>query len=69
MTLDRFLPPTAKSKQAPGISDKEKCADCGNELSPKEMTYKLSIRGKEKKYCPGCAKRILRPQENSELDL
>ena len=70
MTLDQFLPPYAtKPRQDPGISVEERCTECGNKLSFKEPKYILRIKGKEGPYCPRCAKKILRPLENTEASL
>jgi len=71
-TLDQFLPPTTvKTKKDTGIDIEEKCSNphCGKKLSPKDPIYTLRVRGKEGKYCPACAKAILRPQENTEENL
>jgi len=70
--LDRFLPPTAvKPKHDQGIFVEERCSNpqCRKILGPKVAKYTLRIKGKEEPYCPDCAKKILRPQENTEQNL
>jgi len=68
-SLDRFLPPTAvKPKQDSGIFVEERCSNphCRKILGSKEAKYVLRIKGKEGVYCQTCAKKILRPHENTE---
>ena len=47
-------------------SKEEKCSECNKVLDEKEIRYTLSIKGKSKVYCQSCAKRILKPQEQTE---
>jgi len=71
-TLDRFFPPTAvKPKQDSGVFVQERCSNpkCRKILGPKVAKYVIRIKGKEQPYCQDCAKKILRPQENTETNL
>jgi len=64
MGLDLFLPSTANQKPV-----EERCAGPGCRKIIRGVKYALTIKGETKSYCAACAKRILRPQENSEADL
>jgi DNA-directed RNA polymerase subunit RPC12/RpoP len=55
-----------KRKEDPAVSVEENCAKCGRKISHVEPKYRLRIKGKEAPYCQGCAKKILKPQEQSE---
>lgn len=71
-TLDKFLPPSqVKPKEDPQIIviAKEKCAKCRKTIPLTEPKYNLKIKGKIGVYCQPCAKKILRPQENTEASL
>jgi len=71
-TLDKFFPPTVvKAKQDSGVFVQERCSNprCRKILGAKEAKYVLRIKGKEAPYCSACAKKILRPQENTETNL
>lgn len=67
MSLDAFLPPVAvKKKEDPAVFVEENCAKCGRKITQVEPKYRLRIKGKEAPYCQPCAKKILKPQEQSE---
>lgn len=71
-TLDKFLPPSmAKPKQDTGVFVEERCANpkCRKILKITDIKYTLAVKGEKKTYCQICAKKILRPHENTEQDL
>lgn len=71
-TLDKFFPPSmAKPKQDPAVFVEERCANpkCRKILKITDIKYTLKIKGKEATYCQPCAKKILHPQENTEVSL
>jgi hypothetical protein len=64
-TLDSFF--GAKPKQ---VLVEERCSNSRcRKLLGKGPKYTLTIKGEEKLYCQTCAKKILRPQENTEGNL
>jgi len=68
-TLDRFFPPSVvKTKQDPAVVVEDKCSNpkCRRKIPFNEPKYTLRVKGKEGVYCQTCAKRILRPQENTD---
>jgi DNA-directed RNA polymerase subunit RPC12/RpoP len=64
LTLDKYLPPYETKPKPSAVSVEETCTKCGKPISPPK--YTLKIKGEEKPYCRDCAKKILKPQENSE---
>jgi hypothetical protein len=68
-TLDKFFPPTmTKPKQDPDVFAEQRCANrkCRKILKITDIKYTLTVKGKVDTYCQDCAKKILRPQENTE---
>jgi len=71
-SLDQFFPPTVvKPKQDSQLFVEERCANpkCRKILKILAIKYTLTIKGKTGTYCQACAKKILRPQENTEQNL
>ena len=62
-TLDSFfsgLPAPQSTAVEP------RCSKCGKTILDNEPTYTLTMKGKPAIHCQPCAKRVLRPQENTE---
>jgi len=70
-TLDRFLPPSQVKPKPSEVFVEERCTNrkCRKILKITDIKYTLKVKGKEGIYCPDCAKKILRPQENTEENL
>jgi len=71
-SLDRFLPPSVvKTKQDQAVVIEDRCSNprCKRKIPFNEPKYTLRVKGKEGLYCQTCAKRILRPEENTEQNL
>jgi len=70
-TLDQFLPPSVVKPKTSQVFVEERCANpkCRKILKITDVKYTLKIKGKEATYCQACAKKILRPHENTEANL
>jgi hypothetical protein len=66
-TLEPFLGIPAQPGKRYSWPDEERCEKCGKII--KGAKYELTEKGKKKKYCQECAKKILRPQENIEAPI
>ena len=71
-TLDQFFGPTVvKPNQKSEVYVEERCANpkCRKILKIPDIKYTITVKSKTGTYCQPCAKKILRPQENTEQNL